>query len=679
MAGNTKETQVDATVPIESAPLDESEFETLYLERKEQNAFPLVKWSEAVMKEKVYSSRDVGNIQFLCKLFDVQSMHDGLLELMHSEGVSTGAEESEDAIAMECEWMRGNYYDGLVRFLVAQSFSNRKLQHSFEDAKFVPLLPWEGQQDVTMSTKISETVDLMTSETVRVLEYWFWQKWNTVEKELKALMESPSLDMFAEFVFENYFCTMLDCSGVKVAPDFDDNADQYELRMDMLKSAKPSDFKKVDEIIASKWKEKLNACSSPMILRRMSSERNESFFQTMYYPVLAKVLQGDTNKQQEVASAQIAAQSDRTNEEPATNGDIAGAVCTIPIIEMVSIDHMAGPNDTIAPTMPSPTEPTVVSSVSALTFEDLFSGGGYRTNLAVDTSMASIERMTAQSILEEGIVGKKCRFDGMILVCSGKTRKIEARRGTKRDLTGSPRGSAKKTSISNDPSMAIDMILLDRTGPIPVTLFGTDRVTAFTQQFKIGHYISLSVVKIVPLPKTEWNGESMTRIRTLHSIDSINDAAGTEISFSVANPSPLSHHVYRVPNGECCITHFMHNHGHYVAPFRATFSGIVMQVSEIEYSIGGNYKRTFILVDPVGDHFQCSAIRTNAQSNALSNGMYVVIYFASGRPAIGSSPSGLLIMDDAVIAPLKPAANLPELKTNIIIEGDNASPTNEMS
>ena len=64
MAGNTKETRVDATVPIESAPLDESEFETLYLERKEQNAFPLVKWSEAVMKEKVYSSRDVDNIQF---------------------------------------------------------------------------------------------------------------------------------------------------------------------------------------------------------------------------------------------------------------------------------------------------------------------------------------------------------------------------------------------------------------------------------------------------------------------------------------------------------------------------------------------------------------------------------------------------------------------------------------
>ena len=66
------------------------------------------------MKEKVYSSRDVGNIQFLCKPFDVQSMHAGLVELMHSEGVSTSAEESEDSIATESEWMRGNYYRGLV-------------------------------------------------------------------------------------------------------------------------------------------------------------------------------------------------------------------------------------------------------------------------------------------------------------------------------------------------------------------------------------------------------------------------------------------------------------------------------------------------------------------------------------------------------------------------------------
>ena len=87
-------------------------------------------------------------------------------------------------------------------------------------------------------------------------------------------------------------------------------------------------------------------------------------------------------------------------------------------------------------------------------------------------------------------------------------------------------------------------------------------------------------------------------------------------------------------------------------PFKATFAGMVSNVRNLEASTTVQPKRCFDLVDEVGSWIKCCAIGRNATSLAITEAMYVVVYFAHGRPPLGSSETMVLILKDGVVAPV---------------------------
>ena len=89
-----------------------------------------------------------------------------------------------------------------------------------------------------------------------------------------------------------------------------------------------------------------------------------------------------------------------------------------------------------------------------------------------------------------------------------------------------------------------------------------------------------------------------------------------------------------------------------MAPFRGTFKGTIVDLQEMDYSKQGNLVRYFKLVDTLGNYIDCCATRQNASSVALANNVEVILYFATGRSAIGSASSALYIMKDGVIVPV---------------------------
>ena len=87
-------------------------------------------------------------------------------------------------------------------------------------------------------------------------------------------------------------------------------------------------------------------------------------------------------------------------------------------------------------------------------------------------------------------------------------------------------------------------------------------------------------------------------------------------------------------------------------PFKATFAGMMSNVQNLEASSSGQPKRCFDLVDEVGSWIKCCAIGRSATSLAITEAMYVVVYFAHGRPPLGSSETMVLILKDGVVAPV---------------------------
>ena len=102
-----------------------------------------------------------------------------------------------------------------------------------------------------------------------------------------------------------------------------------------------------------------------------------------------------------------------------------------------------------------------------------------------------------------------------------------------------------------------------------------------------------------------------------------------------------------------------------VAPFKGTFQGIVTDVSRLEVTSQGNAKRTFRLVDCAGAYLNCCALQHNATSASLVDKEEVVLYFASGRGPIGTSPGASYLFKDSLSVSVGRSI-LPPVKRTLI-------------
>ena len=90
-----------------------------------------------------------------------------------------------------------------------------------------------------------------------------------------------------------------------------------------------------------------------------------------------------------------------------------------------------------------------------------------------------------------------------------------------------------------------------------------------------------------------------------------------------------------------------------LAPFRATFRGMVVNLQSVDFSQQGIAKRAFELVDTAGRWFLCWAHGKNASQRALENFAEIVFYFGTGRPSAGTSPGAVYAFQDAVFVKIQ--------------------------
>lgn len=231
------------------------------------------------------------------------------------------------------------------------------------------------------------------------------------------------------------------------------------------------------------------------------------------------------------------------------------------------------------------------------------------------------------------------------------------------DSDEEPRPVAKTVSSPRkrnapESNVVLDLLLVDLTGPMAVTLWG-DSVEKFLQLrlalARMGasgakSLLKLEVLRVKDVTKNAFHGEVLTPMKVLHSMVGIPNRPGTEITLSPDPTSPFTKTaIFRAPLPPLCIVNFAAYQSKMVPPFRATLRGVVADLKAVEATEQGNPKRCFALVDDMGFWVTCHAIGRNAQSPALVDTNDVVIFYASARKGLGSSVGAMYLFKDALV------------------------------
>ena len=305
------------------------------------------------------------------------------------------------------------------------------------------------------------------------------------------------------------------------------------------------------------------------------------------------------------------------------------------------------------------------SSSSAMSAVDLLlSGQGFFFSASTDIVPASYK--SALDILQCREDGHRCHFQGVLVVCDEVPRAIQYGEGSPRRRKGFTEGKVA------------DMILVDKTGPVSACLWGDAAEDVCTVWRNVQEkrqrkenapaVVELSNARIQPALKNEWNGELLTRVSSLTSIESHAKAPGTTVrALAQATAPNLTEMTFQIPPTDCCVSVFGGLQSKLSAPFRLSVKGVIIDLQPLEKSAGGNWKRVFDVVDSMGSFFTCCAMLHNAESQALRNLQEVVLFFGTGRASNRGAKGMLYLLKDAMIIPVGTPGFLPPKKTEQMI------------
>jgi len=395
----------------------------------------------------------------------------------------------------------------------------------------------------------------------------------------------------------------------------------------------------VETLVRHKWQ--LQCTSAPAWMRAiLPADPPAEFWSAEYYTCMAELVE-NLRKQKEVEAVRAA--SGRDAAEPTllrakisvgkAASSLRGAAEAM-LLRGRSWEGQA-PQDVEA-------EPAgVVFGMDAI-----MAGTAYAEDITEPQDDSQVSFIGSLSLLLDAEVGARVHYEGKLVYGDPSPRELPSK-----EASGSPRERFFQCKESNESNTVCDILMTDNTGPVIITLW-EDLVHSWyaTMGNPATPYIRLTNLRVAEVPRTEWNGTSLTRIRVLHSTTSTTLRSGTTLSRMAEPTSPyLTRFTFTIPEAPACIGQFFSLQSKLRAPFRITLRGIIDDLSEMLLTQQDSKKRTFILVDGAGMWLRCCALGRCAQSRCLENGNEVILYYGTGRGARGSSPGMVYFMKDSLI------------------------------
>ena len=544
----------------------------------------------------------------------------------------------DPAIAMKekiARWALEFYYKHLRDFLVRDSLDVKQFAHRFSGSTFIPLIPPQSIGDEQMKRVAVESLSSLRPAHLESLDINLWSAWDEIAETVK-LCDADVYDAFRLFLEEDYFrivrqtCDAGVSAGAKmpadaimpfqplVDPAFGVTSAEADARKALLGRASAIDHEFAVQGVAGQYIDFLNS-RTPTQKKILPSEAPPKFAASRYYALLQE-------RVGEAVGGELG--PDRDNVR--------------------ALDSMQA--------LPSCAEPS--SGLSGI--DMILSGQAFVSTTCLPEALVY---KSALAILQASEDGGRCNFQGVLVVCDDNPRDVQY-----------AEGSPRKRKAPSSEGKAADVILVDKTGPISACLWGDiaedicgvwRQVQERRQQGEAATcVVDLSKVRIQGAAKNSWNGECLTRVRTLTSIENVNGEGGTTLkALPRATSDNCINATFTVPPSDCCVSVFRSLRNKFSPPFRLSVKGKVVDLQSMEMSQGGNAKRVFDIVDNAGVYFTCCAMKHNASSSALQNFQEVVVYFGTGRGPIGNSKGMLYLLKDAMIIPIGQPSLLSAAKT----------------
>ena len=157
-------------------------------------------------------------------------------------------------------------------------------------------------------------------------------------------------------------------------------------------------------------------------------------------------------------------------------------------------------------------------------------------------------------------------------------------------------GSPGKRQAQSE-NCVLDVSMCDFTGPVLVSLWG-DFASEFLNKVasvQLPVVMRLTTIRASKLANNDWNGQCLTSIHVLHSVQGFSDRvgfSGTEMSFPAKPESPhMFSKPFVAPSMPVCMQSFRQLLPKAAAPFRASFHGFVVEVGQLDMTANGHPKR----------------------------------------------------------------------------------------
>ena len=595
----------------------------LVQQRLQKKEFPLVKPEEA---QNPIAAEATLSLARKLEAVEIQSFLDKERALF--VGSDTGC--------LNTYFAQNSFYYHLRQFLFQKSLREKKLAHCIFDGLFIPLIPVSSVENEELHELALQVAPRVMQAHLAPMEASFWQQWRDIEETYLPYAEQPAATIFEDFMLDTYFETfkkiISDMSAKarpKVAVDVNASQEDILVRQKIFSQLSADDVKVLEEHIRSRWSQKKSQLP-PHVRAKFPGEPSQKFWEEHYYPLMLS-LYGHIKSTTIQRTSQCPLNWDHPDSpEP--------KVCELPnsVVVATSSAHLALPFVDLA-----------IAENRVFGMDALLDGTAFDHIMEVQTSSYA-EFLCSKALLEESVIGGTWQYEGWLLQNQDEPRTVKVP-----DYSKSP-SKRKAEDADKIEKEILDVVLIDDTGPVLVTLWG-DCVSRFFSSLRSSterarKLVHLSAVSISKLKEDDWNGKCLSNIRVLSTMEARGKSLGTVLTFVNEPSSPFIGQVpLSVPNASACIASFLEWKPKFTAPFRATFVGTVANSRETSASIRGNAKKFFDLVDSSGYWFICCAVGQIATNKALNDGARIMLFYGLGRKSLHDSPGAVFLLQDAVV------------------------------
>ena len=270
----------------------------------------------------------------------------------------------------------------------------------------------------------------------------------------------------------------------RVAPKIGVSPLEMESRVELLKHITASSGAKAEKKVLLKWNKVIESCDSSLRDMFTLDEPTEKIWQEHLYDALK---------------------------------DVA---------------HCADTSKVSGPAMDGATHDEATASSVSMGLDALIAGRG---STCAPLTLQPFDFISSAAVMEAA-PKTKCKYEGTLVYNDDATRTV------KDNYSASP----QKRKQNTEERTVLDMFLVDKTGPVFVSLWDEaaasflDQLNALQASSEYDTHnpvsVSLSLTVVTAITNNDWNGPCLTSMRTLHSANTAGGRAGTEVILG-GNPS----------------------------------------------------------------------------------------------------------------------------------------------